>query len=57
MPVGDELEHYKMKWSLSTGETLTIQMPIENPQWEKNLGFSVKGSSPGMVSIFKINGS
>ena len=55
-PVGDELEQYKMKWSLSTGETLTIQMPIENSQWERNLGFSVKGSSLGMVRICWIMG-
>lgn len=50
-PVADELEQYKMKWSFSTGETLTIQMPIEDLEWERHLRFSVKGNPLGMVRL------
>lgn len=49
-PLNDELEQYKMKWSFSTGETLTIQMPIEDLEWERHLRFSVKGNRLGVVS-------
>lgn len=50
-PLNDELEQYKMKWSFSTGETLTIQMPIEDLEWERHLRFSVKGNRLGVVRL------
>lgn len=53
-PLNDELEQYKMKWSFSTGETLTIQMPIEDLEWERHLRFSLKGNRLGVVRL--ING-
>ncbi|KAI5063844.1 hypothetical protein GOP47_0020514 [Adiantum capillus-veneris] len=48
-PLDDEREQYKMKWSFSTGETLTIQMPIENLEWERHLRFSLKGNRLGVT--------
>lgn len=50
-PLNDELEQYKMKWSFSTGETLTIQMPIENIEWERHLRFSLKGNRLGVIRL------
>lgn len=50
-PVADELEQYKMKWLFSSGETLTIQMPIEDQEWEQHLRFTLKGSQLGMVRL------
>eukprot|EP00250_Pteridium_aquilinum_P019164 c24325_g1_i3 orf=748-2649(+) len=50
-PLNDEVEQYKMKWSFSTGETLTIQMPLENIEWEQHLHFSVKGNRQGVVRL------
>ncbi|KAI5064456.1 hypothetical protein GOP47_0021126 [Adiantum capillus-veneris] len=50
-PLDDEREQYKMKWSFSTGETLTIQMPIENLEWERHLRFSLKGNRLGVIRL------
>lgn len=46
-PIADELEHHKMTWSLSSGEIFTIQMPIQQIQWERHLEFTLKNAPKG----------
>lgn len=46
-PIADDLEHHKMTWSLSIGEIFTIQMPIQQIQWERHLEFTLKNTPKG----------
>eukprot|EP00252_Welwitschia_mirabilis_P021336 TRINITY_DN5457_c0_g1_i1.p1 TRINITY_DN5457_c0_g1~~TRINITY_DN5457_c0_g1_i1.p1 ORF type:complete len:853 (+),score=109.80 TRINITY_DN5457_c0_g1_i1:585-3143(+) len=46
-PIADDLQHHRMTWALSTGENLTIQMPIEQLQWERHLQFTLKNTPKG----------
>eukprot|EP01018_Ginkgo_biloba_P004606 Gb_23373 [translate_table: standard] len=46
-PVGDDLEHHRMSFSLSTGETFTIRMRIEEWQWERYLQFTLTNTPKG----------
>lgn len=46
-PIADELEQHKMTWSLSSGEIFTIQMPIQQIQWERHLEFTFKNTPKG----------
>lgn len=49
IPFADDLGQYKLRWSLSSGEMLTISRPMEELNWESNLIFSLDGSSHGLV--------
>eukprot|EP01018_Ginkgo_biloba_P027905 Gb_32386 [translate_table: standard] len=54
-PIADDLEHHRMTWSLSSGEVFTIQMPIEQMQWERHLEFTLKNTPKGK-SVKLLNG-
>ncbi|OAE30292.1 hypothetical protein AXG93_3964s1050 [Marchantia polymorpha subsp. ruderalis] len=51
IPFADDLGQYKLRWSLSSGEMLTISRPMEELNWESNLIFSLDGSSHGLVRL------
>uniref|UniRef100_A0A0C9SAX8 TSA: Wollemia nobilis Ref_Wollemi_Transcript_1515_3156 transcribed RNA sequence n=1 Tax=Wollemia nobilis TaxID=56998 RepID=A0A0C9SAX8_9CONI len=46
-PIADDLEHHRMTWELSRGEIFSIQMPIEQENWERYLQFTIKNTPKG----------
>ncbi|KAL2654252.1 hypothetical protein R1flu_022380 [Riccia fluitans] len=50
-PLTEDLGHYKLRWSLSSGEMLSISRPMDEPNWESKLIFSLDGSSRGLVRL------
>lgn len=46
-PIADDLENHRMTWELSSGEIFTIQMPIQQMEWERHLEFTLKNTPKG----------
>ncbi|GLJ10870.1 hypothetical protein SUGI_0136940 [Cryptomeria japonica] len=46
-PIADDLENHRMTWELSSGEIFTIQMPIQQLEWERHLEFTLKNTPKG----------
>ncbi|XP_024365160.1 glycine-rich domain-containing protein 1 isoform X3 [Physcomitrium patens] len=54
-PCADDLEHYRLSWHLSTGDSLVISRPLEvETDWEHYLEFRLMGSYTNLVRL--ING-
>ncbi|KAH9305592.1 hypothetical protein KI387_009996 [Taxus chinensis] len=45
--IADDLENHRMTWEISSGEIFTIQMPIEQLNWERHLEFTLKNTPKG----------
>lgn len=54
-PCADDLEHYRLSWHLSTGDSLVISRPLEvETDWEHYLEFRLMGSYTNLVCLFSL---
>ncbi|CAM6126838.1 unnamed protein product [Calypogeia fissa] len=50
-PIADDIGQYKLKWSFSSGEILTISRPMDEENWERNLNFELESSTYGLARL------